>query len=147
MNRVVHARCDYKSVSIAFRQNTSQNCLLELVKLTRTLCYHQKSSAIISIFTRTFSELFAHGNLKCHWSSTCSLLTKQRKHTIPTKRYAELLLSLVEHFVVINRQRKLVCSTQEAFHDFSHIRICCCIGVQHALCEKNQRKNLIRTKR
>ena len=41
-------------------------------------------------------------------------------------------LSLLDHFVVIKRQRQSCSSSRHAFHHYSHMRVCCFIGFQHA---------------
>ena len=53
---------------------------------------------------------------------------------------------LLDHFVVIKRQRQSFCPSREAFHDYSHMRICCLIGVQHARCEDNSVSIIFPTK-
>ena len=40
--------------------------------------------------------------------------------------------TLLNHFVVIKRQRQSFTALRAAFHDYSLMRICYLIGVQHA---------------
>ena len=57
-----------------------------LYNVSRSLCCHQKATATVVIFTKSFSLLFAHENLIFDWSSTSSVSRQQCEHLIPTTR-------------------------------------------------------------
>ena len=115
-----------------------------LFKLTRSLCCHQKAAGIVLIFTRSFSLLFAHENFLFDWISSCSVCgfhharseDNSMSISFPQNASQSCCWTLLDHFIVMKRQRGSFRSSRGIFRNFSHMRICCLIGVQHARCEE-----------
>ena len=64
-------RCEDNSMVISFLKNACQNSEL-LFDFTCSLCFHQKSTGILLIFTKCFLLLLPDVNLPFYWSPTCS---------------------------------------------------------------------------
>ena len=59
-------------VKLTARASHSHKTLVRnAVELTRSLCCHQRVTAVVLIFNRSISRILAHENLMFDWSSTC----------------------------------------------------------------------------
>ena len=130
---VPHARCEEISVSISFLQNTSQSWCSSLLD-------H------FVIFKRERHSLWFSRDAFCYYShmTICCLIGVQHARCQEMSVSISFLLNanqsccsrLLDHFVVKKRLRQSFRSSRGTFHDCSHLRISCLIGVQHARCEE-----------
>ena len=106
-----------------------------LFKLSTSVRSHQKATATFSSSREAFHD---HSHL-----TICCLFGVQHARieeisvdiSLAQNASQNCCTSFVDHFVVI-RQRESFFSSREAFHDYSHMRICCVIEVRLARCEE-----------
>ena len=118
-------------MSFSFPQNASQTSLDHFVGMKR-----QRQS--FSSSREAFHD-YSHMKISCltgvqHDRSEDNSVSI----SFPQNASQSCCLTLLDHFVVIKRQRQSFSCSREAVHDYSHMIISCLIGVQHARSEDNR---------
>ena len=130
---VHHAQCEDNSVFISFSQNASQSCswtlLDQFIVMKRLWGSFRTSRGTFHDYSHVrISCLFGVQHARCEDNSV--------SNSFPQSASQSCCLTLLDHFVIIKRQRGSYSSSREAFYDYSHMTISCLNEVQHARCKE-----------
>ena len=131
---VQHARCKGNSVSISFRQNASQNSCSSFLDHFIVIKWQRQSfgSSREAFHDYSHIRIFSLSGFKyARCEDNCLSIS------FPQNSSVNCSLTLLDHFVVIKRQRQSFGSLREGFHHYSHFAIFCFSGVELAWCKDN----------